>query len=267
MMGWGGIGRCCSKRSLGAAVEAAEAEETLERPLICLENIEKIYDTGALKVPGLRNINLTIKRGEFVAVMGHSGSGKSTLMNILGCLDRPTQGHYYLDGTDASRMTPDERSEIRNRSIGFVFQSFQLISRISALKNVELPMIYAHIPRAKRIERAQLLLERVGLKERMGHLPNELSGGQRQRVAIARALANEPPLLLADEPTGNLDTASSIEIMELFTRLHEERATVVLVTHEEDVAAFASRILCVEDGEIQSDRDNRPPEGGKAYAG
>jgi len=168
--------------------------------LIRLENLVKIYDTGALKVLGLKKINLTIERGEFVAIMGHSGSGKSTLMNILGCLDRPTLGHYYLDGVDTAGMTPDQLSDIRNRKIGFVFQSFNLISRTSALKNVELPMTYARISRSRRTERAKELLTRVGLGGRMNHLPNELSGGQRQRVAIARALANEPPLLLADEP-------------------------------------------------------------------
>ena len=175
-----------------------EERESAQRPLIQLENLVKVYDTGALKVLGLKKINLTIYRGEFVAVMGHSGSGKSTLMNILGCLDRPTLGHYYLDGVDTADMTPDQLSEIRNRKIGFVFQSFNLISRTSALKNVELSMTYARIPRAARIRRARELLVRVGLEGRMDHFPNELSGGQRQRVAIARALANEPPLILAD---------------------------------------------------------------------
>ena len=231
-------------------------EEVYDGPLIKLENLVKIYDTGAIKVLGLKKINLTIERGEFVAIMGHSGSGKSTLMNILGCLDRPTLGHYYLDGIDVADMTPDQLSDIRNRKIGFVFQSFNLISRTSALKNVELPMTYARVPKAKRAVRAQLLLERVGLGARKEHMPNELSGGQRQRVAIARALANEPPLILADEPTGNLDTASSVEIMELFTKLHQEGATVVLVTHEEDIAAFAHRVIRFSDGQIQSDKLN-----------
>lgn len=231
-------------------------EEVYDGPLIKLENLVKIYDTGAIKVLGLKKINLIIERGEFVAIMGHSGSGKSTLMNILGCLDRPTLGHYYLDGIDVADMTPDQLSDIRNRKIGFVFQSFNLISRTSALKNVELPMTYARVPKAKRAVRAQLLLERVGLGARKEHMPNELSGGQRQRVAIARALANEPPLILADEPTGNLDTASSVEIMELFTKLHQEGATVVLVTHEEDIAAFAHRVIRFSDGQIQSDKLN-----------
>lgn len=230
-----------------------KTDPALSRPLICLEDLVKIYDTGAIRVLGLYKINLSIHQGEFVAIMGHSGSGKSTLMNILGCLDRPTLGHYYLDGEDTAVMTSDQLSDIRNRKIGFVFQSFNLISRTSALKNVELPMTYARVPRAKRTERARELLNRVGLGERLDHLPNEMSGGQRQRVAIARALANEPPLILADEPTGNLDTASSIEIMELFSQLHKEGTTVVLVTHEEDIAAFADRIIRFGDGKLLSD--------------
>lgn len=232
--------------------------ENVREDLIRLVDMVKIYDTGSIKVLGLKRINLTIKRGEFVAIMGQSGSGKSTLMNILGCLDRPSMGHYYLDGVDTANMTPDELSAIRNRKIGFVFQSFNLISRTSALKNVELPMTYAHISRKAREERALDLLERVGLGTRYEHMPNELSGGQRQRVAIARALANEPPLILADEPTGNLDTASSVEIMELFSKLHKEGATVVLVTHEEDIAAFTERIIRFRDGQVISDTANIP---------
>ena len=227
--------------------------------LIRLENLVKIYDTGALKVLGLKKINLTIKRGEFVAIMGQSGSGKSTLMNILGCLDRPTLGHYYLDGADTAQMTPGELSAVRNRKIGFVFQSFNLISRTSALKNVELPMTYARRSKKERRDRAMELLTRVGLGERYNHMPNELSGGQQQRVAIARALANEPPLILADEPTGNLDTAASVEIMELFSKLHDEGATVVVVTHEEDIAAFTGRIIRFRDGQIISDEINAHP--------
>ncbi|HIQ75569.1 MAG TPA: ABC transporter ATP-binding protein [Candidatus Cottocaccamicrobium excrementipullorum] len=235
--------------------------ENLTEELIRLENLVKIYDTGAIKVLGLKKINLTIRRGEFVAIMGQSGSGKSTLMNILGCLDRPTMGHYYLDGMDTASLTPNQLSEVRNRKIGFVFQSFNLIPRTSALRNVELPMTYAHqLSKKERRDRAMMLLERVGLGERYLHMPNELSGGQRQRVAIARALSNEPPLILADEPTGNLDTASSVEIMELFSKLHEEGATVVLVTHEEDIAAFTQRIIRFRDGQIISDERN----GGKS---
>ena len=230
----------------------------MSEELIRLEDLVKVYDTGALKVLGLKRVNLTIRRGEFVAIMGQSGSGKSTLMNILGCLDRPSLGHYYLDGTDVSGMTPDELSFIRNKKIGFVFQSFNLLSRMSDLRNVELPMTYARIPRKARTEKAMELLKRVGLGKRMDHQPNELSGGQRQRVAIARALANDPPLLLADEPTGNLDTAASLEIMELFSQLHQEGTTVVLVTHEEEIAAFTERIIRFRDGEVISDTPNVP---------
>lgn len=232
--------------------------ENLSEDLIRIEDLVKVYDTGAIKVLGLKRINLTIKRGEFVAIMGQSGSGKSTLMNILGCLDRPTMGHYYLDGIDTASLSPDELSAVRNLKIGFVFQSFNLISRTSALKNVELPMTYAHKSKKERRERALKLLERVGLGTRFEHMPNELSGGQRQRVAIARALANEPPLILADEPTGNLDTASSVEIMELFSQLHKEGATVVVVTHEENIAEFTERVLRFRDGELISDRRNPP---------
>ncbi len=221
--------------------------------LIKIVNLCKVYDTGAVKVIGLQNVNLTIKKGEFVAIMGQSGSGKSTLMNILGCLDRPVLGHYYLDGIDIATLNSDQLSRIRNQKIGFVFQSFNLISRTSALKNVELPMTYAHVPKQERQERAAELLKRVGLGERTEHMPNEMSGGQRQRVAIARALANRPPLILADEPTGNLDTAASFEIMELFSSLHREGTTVVVVTHEEEIAAFTDRILRFRDGRLISD--------------
>ena len=241
---------------------AAWLTENVTDELIRLENLVKIYDTGAIKVLGLKKINLTIRRGEFVAIMGHSGSGKSTLMNILGCLDRPTLGHYYLDGIDTAALSPDELSAVRNKKIGFVFQSFNLISRTSALKNVELPMTYARIPKKKRTERAMELLDCVGLGARAGHMPNEMSGGQRQRVAIARALANEPPLILADEPTGNLDTAASIEIMEIFAELHKAGATVIVVTHEENIAAFTDRIIHFSDGQIIKDEINENPTKG-----
>ena len=241
---------------------AAWLTENVTDELIRLENLVKIYDTGAIRVLGLKKINLTIRRGDFVAIMGHSGSGKSTLMNILGCLDRPTLGHYYLDGIDTAALSPDELSAVRNKKIGFVFQSFNLISRTSALKNVELPMTYARIPKKKRTERAMELLDCVGLGARAGHMPNEMSGGQRQRVAIARALANEPPLILADEPTGNLDTAASIEIMEIFAELHKAGATVIVVTHEENIAAFTDRIIHFSDGQIIKDEINENPTKG-----
>ena len=229
------------------------------KDIIKLEDMVKIYDTGAIKVLGLNRINLSIKHGEFVAIMGHSGSGKSTLLNILGCLDRPTLGHYYLDGIDVAQMSGDEVSRVRNQKIGFVFQSFNLISRMSIQKNVEVPMTYAKIKPDKRRKRAIELLEMVGLGERINHEPNELSGGQRQRVAIARALANKPPLILADEPTGNLDSQASIEIMELFAKLHKEGSTVVVVTHEDNIAAYTHRILTFKDGVLQSDRINENP--------
>ena len=256
------------RKSLKKALKFPEyITENVSEELIRLEDLVKVYDTGALKVLGLKRINLTIHRGEFVAIMGQSGSGKSTLMNILGCLDRPSMGHYYLDGVDVAAMNPDELSLIRNRKIGFVFQSFNLISRTSALKNVELPMTYARKGKRFREQRARTLLERVGLGKRAEHMPNELSGGQRQRVAIARALANDPPLLLADEPTGNLDTAASVEIMELFSQLHKEGTTVVVVTHEEEIAAFTERIIRFRDGEIVSDKPNVPREPEQKEAG
>ena len=229
------------------------------KDIIRLENLVKIYDTGALKVLGLNKINLSIKKGEFVAIMGHSGSGKSTLLNILGCLDRPSLGHYYLDGIDVAGMDEDELSKVRNQKIGFVFQSVNLISRMSILKNVEVPMTYAKVKADKRRKKATELLEMVGLGSRIDHEPNELSGGQRQRVAIARALANDPPLILADEPTGNLDSSASIEIMELFAKLHKDGATVVVVTHEDNIAEYTHRILTFKDGILESDRINENP--------
>ena len=222
--------------------------------LIDVKNIKKSYPLGDLNLNILKGINLTVEAGEFVAIMGPSGSGKSTLMNILGCLDIPSSGKYLLDGIDVSKMKPDQLAEIRNKKIGFVFQGFNLLFRTSALENVELPMVYAGVPAEERFQRAKKALEKVGLKERMGHLPNQLSGGQQQRVAIARAIVNEAPIIFADEPTGNLDTKMSIEIMKLFTKLNDETGkTIILVTHEEDIALYSKRIIKVVDGEIQSD--------------
>lgn len=222
--------------------------------IIKIVDLDKVYDSGELQVKALKKINLTIDRGEFIAIMGQSGSGKSTLMNVLGCLDRPTGGKYFLDGIDIAEQNSDQLSLIRNKKIGFVFQSFNLIARTSALKNVELPMTYAKVPLKARNERALSLLDKVGLAERVDHMPNELSGGQKQRVAIARALANDPPIILADEPTGNLDTASTREIMELFTALNEEGVTVLIVTHEDEVAEYTKRVIRFQDGELISDK-------------
>ena len=223
-------------------------------PLIEVKNVKKSYLVGDMNLNILKGISLEVERGEFVAIMGPSGSGKSTFMNILGCLDKPTSGRYVLDGVDVSKMKPDQLAEIRNKKIGFVFQGFNLLARTSAVENVELPMIYAGVPAEERFERAKKALEKVGLKERMFHQPSQLSGGQQQRVAIARAIVNEAPIIFADEPTGNLDTKMSIEIMRLFLKLNEEMGrTIILVTHEEDIAQYSKRILRVVDGEIHSD--------------
>ncbi len=228
------------------------------KPLIQLKNIHKSYPLDGFDLEILKGINLEIKAGEFVAIMGPSGSGKSTLMNILGCLDTPTSGEYVLDGENIEHLSGDELAEIRNRKIGFVFQGFNLLSRTSALENVELPMIYAGIDDKERKERAEKALNSVGLHERMHHQPNQLSGGQQQRVAIARAIVNEAPIIFADEPTGNLDTKMSVEIMDLFSKLNENlHRTIILVTHEEDIALFAKRIIKIVDGEIHSDIINQ----------
>ena len=221
---------------------------------IRLENVSKTYNLGEVQVQALRGVSLEINAGEFVAVMGASGSGKSTLMNILGCLDRPTKGRYLLDGTDVSGLTKRELAKIRNQKIGFVFQQFNLLARTSALENVELPTIYAGIPLAERAVRAQQALVRVGLAERAHHFPSQLSGGQQQRVAIARGLVNNPSILLADEPTGNLDSRTSVEIMDIFQRLNQEHGlTVVIVTHEPDIARYVKRALDFRDGRLRTD--------------
>ncbi|WIW70189.1 MULTISPECIES: ABC transporter ATP-binding protein [Anaerosinus] len=220
---------------------------------IKLSDIRKIYTIGDSTVAALDGVNLHIRKGEFAAIMGPSGSGKSTLMNILGCLDRPTSGSYVLDNEEVAKLNDDDLAITRNKKIGFVFQNFNLLSRISALENVALPLIYAGVDRKTRLNRARELLNSVGLEKRMDHLPNELSGGQRQRVAIARALVNDPRIIMADEPTGNLDTKSSVEIMGLFGQLHKQGKTIILVTHEPDIAEYAERQLIVRDGKLVRD--------------
>ena len=227
-------------------------------PLIEVKNIWKIYQLGDIPLEVLKNVSLTIDSGEFVAIMGPSGSGKSTFMNMLGCLDKPTKGTYILDGINITNSTLSELADIRCRKIGFVFQGFNLIARTSAIENVELPMIYAHIPSEERTKKAKKALKEVGLENRLDHTPNQLSGGQQQRVAIARAIVNDAPIIFADEPTGNLDTKTSIEVMESFYKLNEEKhKTIILVTHEPDIAAYAKRIVRFKDGVIVSDEQNK----------
>jgi putative ABC transport system ATP-binding protein len=218
--------------------------------LIEMHELVRVYEMGEEKVYALRGVNLTVNHGEYVAIMGPSGSGKSTLMNIVGCLDSPSSGRYLLDGISVDSMNEDELAAVRNKKIGFVFQTFNLLARTTALHNVELPLIYARIPRAERRQRAEQALVEVGLADRMGHQPNELSGGQRQRVAIARALVNSPSLLLADEPTGNLDSKTGREILDLFRNLADRGNSIIMVTHEEDVAAEAQRVIHIRDGVI-----------------
>ncbi len=224
--------------------------------IICFQDIVKHYKIGSIEVPALRSVSFAIHRNEYIAIMGPSGSGKSTLMNIVGALDTPTSGHYFLNGMDVSMMDDNHLAEIRNREIGFVFQTFNLLPRYTALENVMLPLIYAGVPKHERIERGMAALENVGLSDRVTHKPNELSGGQRQRVAVARALITNPSIILADEPTGNLDSKTSIDIMNLFEEIHAKGNTIVLVTHEEDIARHAHRIVRLKDGHIESDMKN-----------
>jgi putative ABC transport system ATP-binding protein len=228
----------------------------MSRPIIEISNLVKLYEMGGEEVYALRDVSLTIGSNEYVAIMGPSGSGKSTLMNMLGCLDTPTTGTYYFNGEDVREMTDDDLAEIRNREIGFVFQTFNLLPRATALQNVELPLVYSGVSKADRFDRAKRALEQVSLTDRMTHRPNELSGGQRQRVAIARAIVTAPSIILADEPTGNLDTKTGQDIMALFRHLWEAGNTVILVTHEEDVARHARRIIRLRDGRIESDTVN-----------
>jgi len=222
--------------------------------VIRIDRVSKIYQTGDILVHALRGLTLTIRRGEFVAIMGPSGSGKSTLMNVIGCLDRPTKGKYFLEGVDVSTMGKSELADVRNKRVGFVFQSFNLVSRTSALENVELPLLYAGVSGSERKRRAKEALAIVGLSDRERNMPNQLSGGQQQRVALARALVNNPSIVLADEPTGALDTRTSVEVMEIFQRLNRERKlTVIIVTHEADISLYAERVILVRDGRIASD--------------
>ena len=227
------------------------------KDVIRTEHIAKVYVMGTEEVHALRDISITIKQGEYVALMGPSGSGKSTLMNMIGCLDTPSKGQYFLDGQDVSRMTDNQLAEVRNKKIGFVFQTFNLLPRSTALDNVTLPLIYAGFNKSDRKVRGEKVLNQVGLGDRMSHQPNELSGGQRQRVAVARALVNNPALILADEPTGNLDSKTSIEIMGLFEEIHRNGNTIVVVTHEEEIVQHAHRIIRLKDGLVETDEVNQ----------
>src|ERR687893_2329043 len=242
------------RQQIDVAANVFAPRVEVARPVIRLEQIHKTYTMGDVEVHALRGVSLGVAPGEFVAIMGTSGSGKSTTMNIIGCLDRPTRGAYVLDGTDVSGMSKDERADVRSQKIGFVFQGFNLLSRTSALENVELPMLYANVEAGERRRRAVEALHSVGLAGREQNHPNQLSGGQQQRVAIARALVNDPTLILADEPTGALDSRTSVEVMEIFQRLNRERGiTLLLVTHEPDIAAYADRVVVFKDGKIKKD--------------
>ncbi len=236
--------------------EQAERAERLKQDGIVIRTYDlwKTYIMGDQEINAVSGVDIEIKRGEYVAIMGPSGSGKSTLMNLIGCLDTPTRGEYYINGNLVSELTDDELARIRNKEIGFVFQTFNLLPRASSLHNVELPLIYAGISSRERIEMAKTAMRQVDLEKRMDHKPNELSGGQRQRVAIARALVNNPSILLADEPTGNLDSVTGNEIMALFDKLHQKGNTIVLVTHEHDIALFAHRVISIRDGKVESDQ-------------
>lgn len=227
-----------------------------DNEVISIKGVTKTYINGKLKVPVLHGIDLSIKEGEFTSIMGPSGSGKSTFMNILGALDRPTSGSYLLDGKEVANLSDDELAYVRNKKIGFVFQSFNLLTKLTAKENVALPMVYAGVDKATRNARAEELLKAVGLGERMDHLPSEMSGGQRQRVAIARALANDPAIIMADEPTGNLDSKSTVEVMDIFMNLYKQGRTIILVTHEPEIATYASRNVVLRDGLIVEDKQN-----------